>query len=70
MTDIEYHELQQGLVVVYQPFEVINEIYDWLAEHEMHFRFLNTSTTDGKQWSSWYIPDETNRMMFILRWSK
>jgi hypothetical protein len=70
ITAEEWRELNEGLVVVYGPFDEINDIYDWLAEHEMRFRFLNTSTTDGKQWSSWFIKDETDRMLFILRWSK
>jgi hypothetical protein len=65
----DYEKIKNGLVILHGSLDEIDDIYDWLAEHEMRFKFLNASSTYGEQWTSWYIPDDADRIMFILRWS-
>ena len=51
----------------------ITEIKEWAAAHNIKARWIGEVThhEDGNIWhrSTWSIPDQRERTMFLLRWS-
>lgn len=47
-----------------------NEILLWCFDHEIDINFINKKYEDGMNVSVWNIPDEQQRMLFILKWCK
>ena len=45
------------------------EIWEWLHDNDITFRFRNQWSDEQGQFASFTIPDEKERMAFLLRWA-
>lgn len=46
-----------------------DQVFDWIAENRILAHMRNQWTDEQGGWASFTIPDEQERMMFMLRWA-
>ena len=65
----EFVDVFPNIVVVRAHWSNIHRIKDWCAENHIKYNFKNHWMDDKGTFISMEIPDEKDRVLFMLRWS-